>query len=536
MSPRRAASAPPELPGFEYRALLGSGGFADVFLYQQHMPRREVAVKVLLADRLDTAAAESFTAEAHVMAQLSSHPAIVSIYEAGVAGDGRPYLVMENCPRANMQARYKREPLGIAEALRVGVQVAGAVETAHRAGILHRDIKPANILVTAYNRPALTDFGIAGAVDAGGDSLGMSIPWSPPESFEDPPVSSRRTDVYALGATVYTLLAGHSPFEIPGEQSTQMIVMERIVSTPVPPLRRADIPAALTAVLATAMAKRPEARYATALEFAHALQQVEAQLSMSVTQVDVLDDSIDLGEEDDEEDGRTRVRAVTSIDPTGPPAPRDIVDTGTTMPPRRASSWGTMAPPPAAGIEDERATVMRASADGGFTREVPGAPEVDDTILKTGPAAVAAEALAPAEAPRRSRTMLIASGAGAVVIAGGIALAVALGGGEDPGAEVDAVETMGPGPIDVIEVSQVAAPTGLAGTVDGATATFTWTAEGLADGDRFEWRTVGTDASFAPVAEPEVSFDVDESGSSCIEVRVVAGDGRVSDPVEGCAS
>ncbi len=91
----RTPSPPPQLPGFTYLQPLGAGGFADVFLYEQEMPRRKVAVKVLLADRITTGAAQEFTDEANVMAMLSTHPAIVTIYQAGVAGDGRPYLVME---------------------------------------------------------------------------------------------------------------------------------------------------------------------------------------------------------------------------------------------------------------------------------------------------------------------------------------------------------------------------------------------------------------------------------------------------------
>ena len=98
----RPPSEPPALPGFSYLHPLGAGGFADVFLYEQQMPRRKVAVKVLLADRLTTGAAQEFTDEANVMAMLSTHPAIVTIYQAGVAGDGRPYLVMEYCPRPNL--------------------------------------------------------------------------------------------------------------------------------------------------------------------------------------------------------------------------------------------------------------------------------------------------------------------------------------------------------------------------------------------------------------------------------------------------
>ena len=129
----RPPSPPPQLEGFDYVEPLGTGGFADVFLYEQQQPRRRVAVKVLLADRLASGAAQEFADEANVMAMLSTHPAIVTIYQTGVAADGRPYLVMEYCPRPNLQQRARKEPFSVAEALRVGVQVAGAVETAHCA-------------------------------------------------------------------------------------------------------------------------------------------------------------------------------------------------------------------------------------------------------------------------------------------------------------------------------------------------------------------------------------------------------------------
>lgn len=339
MSQRRVPSPPPSLAGFTYVEPLGSGGFADVFLYEQQMPKRRVAVKVLLIDRLGSSAASQFTAEANVMAMLSTHPAIVTIYQAGVADDGRPYLVMEYCPRPNLQVRYRSEPFSVAESLRVGVQVAAAVETAHRAGVLHRDIKPANILVTEYNRPALTDFGIASTSTSVDDATGMSIPWSPPESFTDVPQSGPRSDVYALGATIYTLLAGRSPFELPGERNSSVEIMERIERMPLPPLARLDAPQSLIGVLARAMSKSPGERYPSAVAFARALQKVQIELSHSVTPIDIIEDHLVEEVPDDEDDGLTRVRGVVRIDP----------DAGTTRPSATTQqvlppSWAAAAP------------------------------------------------------------------------------------------------------------------------------------------------------------------------------------------------
>ena len=196
----RQVSKPPELPGFTFTEVIGSGGYADVFLYEQAMPRRQVAVKVLDAALLPAGAVADYTEEANVMAMVSEHPYIVQVFQADVSPDGRPYLVMEYYPGLNFQQRAKREQMSVAEVLRVGIQIASAVETAHTAGILHRDIKPANILTSKYRKPGLTDFGIAaveGPQESSSDD-GLSIPWSAPEALAAA-TSDRRAEVYSHG-------------------------------------------------------------------------------------------------------------------------------------------------------------------------------------------------------------------------------------------------------------------------------------------------------------------------------------------------
>lgn len=319
----RPPSAPPALAGYEFEQLLGSGGFADVFLYRQARPHRRVAIKVLLASVLDDYVRRQFDAEANVMATMSTHPSIVTIHQADVSSDHRPYIVMEFCSRPNYGVRFRKERISVSEALRVGVQIAGAVETAHRAGILHRDIKPANILVTDYNRPALTDFGISIATGQGNDvedSQGMSIPWSPPEFFADPPRADVRSDVFSLAATVYSLLASQTPFERRGQRNTAADLIGRIENEPLRPLDRPDVPVELNRVLAIAMAKNPDGRYDSALAFGRALQQVEQALALPITQMDVLDDRgapAMLSSGDDELDSHTRIRKVATIPAQG---------------------------------------------------------------------------------------------------------------------------------------------------------------------------------------------------------------------------
>ncbi|MGO1567310.1 MAG: serine/threonine protein kinase [Brachybacterium sp.] len=385
----RPPSPPPRLSGYEYEQLLGSGGFADVFLYRQFRPQRRVAIKVLLSNVLDESVRRQFDAEANVMAQMSTHPSIVTIHQAEVSDDHRPYIVMEYCPRPNYGVRFRKERITVAEALRVGVQIAGAVETAHRAGILHRDIKPANILVTDYNRPALTDFGISIATGQGDDvedSQGMSIPWSPPEFFADPPRADVRSDVFSLAATVYSLLAGQTPFERRGQRNTASDLIHRISSEPLVPLNRPDVPAELNRVLSIAMAKEQSGRYDTALAFGRGLQQVELALSLPVTQMDVLDErgtGAAHSAEDDDLDMHTRIRKVATVDP----------DTGSTTGPgtrRRLDPYAGVAP-----------AFGSPSAPGGGTG--PSAPEDDAseaTMLRPAGARLpAASAPSPLPAP-----------------------------------------------------------------------------------------------------------------------------------------
>ncbi|WP_252976148.1 protein kinase [Janibacter melonis] len=122
----------PRIPGLEHVRRLGAGGFADVHLYRQELPRMLVAVKVLRTAAGDLR--EQLVAEANTMAELAEHPYIVTVLRADVTDDGRPYLVMAYYPGTSLAARARRSPLSVAETLRAGVQLASAVETAHRAG------------------------------------------------------------------------------------------------------------------------------------------------------------------------------------------------------------------------------------------------------------------------------------------------------------------------------------------------------------------------------------------------------------------
>lgn len=326
----RLPSSPPGLSGFTYVRPLGAGGFADVFLFEQNLPRRPVAVKVLLEDVVDENVLRMFNAEADVMARLSAHPSILTIHEASVSADGRPYLVMEYCP-TSLTHRYRREEIPVAEVLQLGVKIGSALETAHRAGLLHRDIKPSNILVTAFGSPVLSDFGIAAAVEARPDTeevFAMSVPWSAPEVVDERVSGSIAAEVWSLGATVYSLLAGRSPFERSGRgQNTRDQLKARIRKAVYTPIGRPDVPPELDAVLARALSRDPSARHPSAAAFAHDLQVIQHGMGVPHTPLEVaVDEWAAAGATVDFADDR----------PRGPVRP--AVDYASSRPERRRST------------------------------------------------------------------------------------------------------------------------------------------------------------------------------------------------------
>lgn len=395
MSSRRLPSLPPKITGFEYVGLLGMGGFADVFEYRQDFPRRSVAVKVLLDSSLDPGSRDSFFAEANIMAGLSQHPSIVTIHQAAISADGRPYFIMEYCSRPSLGARFRTERISVAEALRTGIRVASAVETAHRLGVLHRDIKPANILATDFGWPALTDFGIAGSV---GDTLvasGMSIPWAPPELLSDEPYGDARSDVYSLAATLYSLLAGRSPFEIPGQSNSPIDLITRIERDNLRSVDRVDVPQSLNLVLARAMAKDPSQRFPSAVAFAHALQSIEREMQLPVTGIDVTD--------------ATNVRPQPPQQPEQPDHAPDEEQSQTRLrgqgQPGESSSIGgahSAQPAPAQDTDDE-ATRMRGVTS--VAPEAPTEPELEnpgDVATRLRPVTTIRSDEAPEAAPERT--------------------------------------------------------------------------------------------------------------------------------------
>jgi len=545
---RRAPSQPPELPGYSYVRLLGTGGFADVFLYEQQLPKRKVAVKVLLIDELNDSSHAAFIAEANLMAQLSAHPYIVTIYNAGVAEDGRPFLVMEYCSGASLGERYKREVFSVADAVRTGVRLSSAIATAHSVGILHRDIKPANVLTNDYGWPALTDFGISSTLDdelpthtmSGGpvtetgtagntesQSVGMSIPWSPAEMFEDDPEPDVRSDVFSLAATIYTLLAGHTPFEIKGRSNGTLDLVGRIERGAVTPMTRTDLPGSLLAVLRKGMATKREDRFATAVDFARALQRVELELGYAPTGIEVPNLDIAPVERDEVagNDDETRVRSVSTIAAQAPSPQADET---------RIRNVTYITPPV---VEPVASTpqVYNALPENTVVR----APRATEPAPQVAAEPVTATSITPPVEPKSKRGLVVGIVAAAVVLlVGGVVAASIFMSGDT--VRDDAVPTnpaTGEEDPSAIGGEVVPQPTdGVAKVAsNGKSVTFTWSNPAPEDGDTYRFARSEQPGAAQPIAEPSVTVDGLTAGQrQCVQVYTYRG-GQLSAPLEICS-
>ncbi|WZU34071.1 Serine/threonine-protein kinase PknK [Rhodococcus ruber] len=274
--------------GFDDAREIGRGGFGVVYRCYETALDRPVAVKVLTS-HMDPDNLERFLREQRAMGRLSGHPNIVNVMQVGTTRTGRPYLVMQYHSRDSLDAQLRSAgPVPWPEVLRIGIKLAGALETGHRAGILHRDIKPGNILLTEFGEPQLTDFGIA-RVSGGFETATGEVTGSP--AFTAPEVLSGRaptpaSDVYSLGATLFCVLTGHAAFE---RRSGERVVAQfvRVTTQPVPDLRERGIPDALSSAIERAMSVDPQTRPASAAEFGEMLREVQADEGLPVDELPV---------------------------------------------------------------------------------------------------------------------------------------------------------------------------------------------------------------------------------------------------------
>jgi len=234
----------PEIPGFRYVRPLGR----NVHLYRDG--GGEAAVKLLVDP---PRAAELRTVLA------LGHPGIVAVHRAGRTRAGLPYLVMKHYSGGDAGALA---PLRFERVVEIGLQVADALQAAHRTGVVHRDVKPANVLLDEGGAACLTDFGVLGR---------DRLPWTAPEVITSGAFSAR-SDVFSLAATLWHLLAGYPPFVVPKGNNAHAALEQRILRGSPPPTGRA--PHALEVLLHQAMSADPALRPASAEDFARRLRDV----------------------------------------------------------------------------------------------------------------------------------------------------------------------------------------------------------------------------------------------------------------------
>jgi tRNA A-37 threonylcarbamoyl transferase component Bud32 len=257
---------------------IGRGGMATVYLARDQRHERRVAVKVLHPELAAVVGAARFLSEIRTTAALQ-HPHVLPLFDSGSTGteSGLLYYVMPFVDGETLRARLARErQLPLADAVRIATEVAGALEYAHRRGVIHRDVKPENVLLGEDGQALVADFGIALAVrQAAGERLtqsGLSLgtpQYMAPEQALGEKTIDARADVYALGAVTYEMLAGEPPFTGPSAQAIVARVMTESPRTL--GAQRPSVPPHVEAAVRTALETLPADRFASAAAFAAAL-------------------------------------------------------------------------------------------------------------------------------------------------------------------------------------------------------------------------------------------------------------------------
>jgi WD40 repeat protein/tRNA A-37 threonylcarbamoyl transferase component Bud32 len=272
-----------ELAGYRIESLLGWGGMSIVYLAEDLRLKRKVALKLLAAELADDETfRERFLRESELAASID-HPSIVPIYGAGTTGN-RLFIAMRYVEGRDLKERLRSGRLDPAIAIGILAQVASALDAAHARGLVHRDVKPSNVLLDTGARPDgsdhayLADFGLTRHVSetttrSDDASVLGTIDYVAPEQITGDEVDGR-ADVYSLGCVLYECLVGQPPF---GRESELAVVFSHLeAEPPAPSVERPELPTALDAVIARALAKEPERRHGSCREL------VQAALAVSV--------------------------------------------------------------------------------------------------------------------------------------------------------------------------------------------------------------------------------------------------------------
>lgn len=341
------------VPGYDDLVEVGRGGNAIVYRARQLAFDRVVALKVLARVDLDEQALHRFERECKAAGALSWHPHIVAVYDAATTEAGMPYLSMEYLEGGALSGLIEdRGRLGWEEVAVIGVQLAGALETAHQSGTLHRDVKPENVLIGHYGEVKLTDFGIAalehgaGTITAAG-VVTATIAHAAPEVLAGQRATAA-SDVYSLGSTLFTLLARKPAFVEPTDEVFTAAIL-RVTNDPVPDLRAYGVPETMARLVERAMAKDPSERPESAAELGRALQEAQRDAGLSITDM--------------------RLRPVPGEAAASPPEPAlalldpgETVNVGPPQPPRTPPAETDSGAPPPAPPRSSRWRVVVAGA------------------------------------------------------------------------------------------------------------------------------------------------------------------------------
>jgi len=272
---------PQTLGRYKINGVLGKGAMGLVYDGLDPNLDRRVAIKTILTRKLDAEAARMvqvrFEREVRAVARLN-HRNIIQVYDFGAEGE-LAYIVMEYVQGRELLDYFEKgERFDLRTIFRIMMELLDALDCAHEAGIIHRDVKPANVMIDAGGHAKLADFGVARVNDPEGPQaeatrVGAVIgtpSYMSPEQIQGMPID-RRSDVFSAGAVFYQLLTGKKPFEAGNQWGLQAMI---ITEDPVWPSRLVQIPPEIDRVVAKALAKEPDKRYATARKFAEALDRV----------------------------------------------------------------------------------------------------------------------------------------------------------------------------------------------------------------------------------------------------------------------
>jgi eukaryotic-like serine/threonine-protein kinase len=288
---RNGRPVPERIGKYEIIKEVGRGSTGFVYLSHDPYYGRDVAIKVYNIEAIEDpdkarVARKMFLSEAHMVGMLQ-HPNILPIYDAGEEG-GHYYVVTEFVHGARTLAAYCKPDnlLRVDDVVELIYKCAKALAYAHGRGVIHRDIKPSNIMLTVDSDVRIIDFGIAIVADSEIsriEGIAGSPSYMSPEQVQSAEISNR-SDLYSLGAVMYELLSGFRPFRA-GNLSK---LLHQIVYATAPPLHtlRKEIPEEIEAVVAQAMHKEPERRYATGQDFAAELTRVHQRLRAETNRID----------------------------------------------------------------------------------------------------------------------------------------------------------------------------------------------------------------------------------------------------------